>query len=146
MKDCSALSDAEVVVSEGTRAYYITSGTSTRIAVLYHGNGESACNSAYLAHWLSVRGYNVLAVEYSGYAGDPSSPSVQLLIGDVEHIQTWLEKMNFSDTLIVGRSVGTGFASYHAKLSSPDKLCSFHHSIHFPMLLLCISHCIRLHS
>jgi pimeloyl-ACP methyl ester carboxylesterase len=108
---------------EGTRAYYIESGSSTKIAISYHGNGERACDSAYLVNWLTQYGYNVLAVEYSGYSGDTSkTPSVELLLRDAEHMNTWVKQGNYSHMLIIGRSIGTGFASYHASLASPEKL------------------------
>ena len=41
---------------------------------------------------------------------------------DTEHIAAWIKEKNFSNLLIIGRSIGAGFASYHASLASPDKL------------------------
>jgi pimeloyl-ACP methyl ester carboxylesterase len=123
MEECAELPNAQIITAEGTRAYYVESGSSTKLAVSYHGNGERACDSAYLVNWLIQHGYNVLAVEFSGYAGDRSQkPSVKLLLRDTEHIDAWIKKENFSDLLIIGRSIGTGFASYHASLTSPQKL------------------------
>ena len=123
MEECADLPSAQIVTMENTRAYYIESGSSTKIAIIYHGNGERACDSAYLVNWLSHYGYNSLVVEYAGYAGDRSQkPSVALLLHDVEHVNTWVRGRNFSQLLIIGRSIGTGFASYHASLASPEKL------------------------
>jgi len=122
MEDCAELPNATIVNMEDTRAYYQESGTSTKIAVAYHGNGERACDSAYLVQWLVEHKYNVLAVEYAGYAGDLRKPGVDLLLHDVEHVDSWLKAKDFSEVLIIGRSIGTGFASHHASLTHPDKL------------------------
>jgi len=123
MEECTDLPNAEIVAQEGTRAYYIESGTSTKLAVIYHGNAERACDSGYLANWLPQYGYSVLAVEYAGYAGDRSQkPSVALLLRDVEHMNALIKEKNYSELLIIGRSIGAGFAAYHASLASPQKL------------------------
>lgn len=122
MEYCPELPDAEIVTIVGTRAYFLTSGSSTKLAVMYHGNGESACDSAHFSRFLTMRGWNVLSVEYAGYAGDPVKPSVALLLRDVENVDTWVRAQQYSEVLIVGRSVGSGFASHHALLASPDKL------------------------
>src|SRR3989338_5422088 len=123
MEECADLPDAKVISADGTRAYYIESASSTKLGVIYHGNAERAYDSAYLVNWLTHYGYNVLAVEYSGYASDDSQkPSVKLLLRDTEHIDAWVKEKNFSELLIIGRSIGVGFASYHTSLSSPERL------------------------
>lgn len=121
-EECDDLSHGEIVSMEGTQAYYVRSAGRS-LAIIYHGNAERACDEAALADWVTQYGYDVLVVEYSGYAGDTSrKPSVGLLLRDVEHVNEWVRKKNFSRLLIIGRSIGTGFASYHAALASPEKL------------------------
>ena len=123
MEGCDELADAEIIFMEGTRAYFLHVASSTKLAVSYHGNGESACDSAFLVRWLASQGYSVLGVEYAGYSGDSThSPTVALLLDDVRHVDAWVKTQNPTELLIVGRSVGTGFASYHSSLSAPDKL------------------------
>lgn len=123
MSACPSIPHKQIITMEGTRAYYLVSGTSTKLAVLYHGNGESACDSTFLAHWLTRVGYNVLLVEYAGYAGDVAhKPSVQLILRDVLHADTWIKQGNYSETVVIGRSIGTGFASAHAALAPGSKL------------------------
>lgn len=122
MEDCPDLLQATIIDSGGTQAYFIEATTS-KIAVIYHGNADRACDSAYLLPLLAKEDYNVLFVEYTGYAGDIHvNPTVAQLLQDVEHIHHWIELKKFHEILIVGRSIGTGFASYHASLASPDKL------------------------
>lgn len=123
MEKCAEFPDAEIVVAQGTRAYHLKAGSSTKMAVIYHGNAERACDSAYLAVWLTHYGYDILAVEYAGYSGDTArKPSVRLLMRDTEHISAWVKEKGYSELLIIGRSIGAGFASYHASLASPQKL------------------------
>ena len=122
MENCPELSDAQIIAMEGTRAYLLQSGTSTRIAVMYHGNGGSACDEFFTTRWLASRGFNVLNVEYAGYAGDTAKPSVDLILEDVAHVVRWVDAGHYSEVLIVGRSVGSGFASAHAMLAPPERL------------------------
>ncbi len=123
MEHCPELSDAEIISAEGTRAYLLRSGTSTGIAITYHGNADTACNSAFLMRWLAAQGFNVLSVEYAGYAGDTmQKPSVDALLRDVVHIVRWVDAGQYSEVLVVGSSVGTGFAAHHALLAPPDML------------------------
>lgn len=122
METCAGLPDAAIVEYGGTRAYHLSSGSSTKYAVLYHGNAERACDFDYLAHWIAHYGYQVLIVEYAGYAGDERAPSVALLKEDAAHMHAWLGEHGYSELLIVGRSLGTGFATHHAALAKPEKL------------------------
>jgi pimeloyl-ACP methyl ester carboxylesterase len=123
-EECTELSSAEYVNAEGTRAYLIASGSPQKIAIVYHGNAERACDSAYLAPLLVARGYNVLLPEYTGYAGDASGePSVEALLQDVRHIDEWVTARSpWEEVLIIGRSIGTGFASYHASIAEKSRL------------------------
>lgn len=122
MDNCGELSDAQIITMDDTRAYLLLSGTSTRIAVFYHGNGGSACDEFFMTKWLASRGFNVLNVEYAGYAGDTAKPSVSLILEDVVHVVRWVEAGHYSEVLIVGRSIGSGFASAHALLAPPERL------------------------
>jgi len=123
MEECAEFQDAKIITSNGTKAFLLSLGTSSPLAVMYHGNGENACDSASFAHWIHGMGYTVLSVEYAGYAGDAErSPSVKLLKQDVENIHAWVTTSAYTETLIIGRSIGTGFASYHASLVRPEKL------------------------
>lgn len=123
MAECPELGELTIIDAEGTRAYFIASTSSTKIAVLYHGNAERACDSAYLVPTLTALQYDVLLVEYAGYAGDPGQrPSVERLLYDVERVDRWIAAKDYKEVAIIGRSIGTGFAAYHASLRSPDRL------------------------
>ncbi len=115
-ENCSELSDAVRVDMNGTRGYYFQNGTSTKIAVLYHGNGDRACDRAYYRTAIEHAGYSWLMVEYSGFAGDGKSPSVESVLADASRVDVWVKQKHFSELAIIGESIGSGPASYHSSL------------------------------
>lgn len=118
---CPLMQSAERIDHQGTRMYFKDNGE--RVGVVYHGNAGSACDRALYAELLERHGYSYLIVEYAGYSGDTArSPSHALLKQDVEHVIDFMQSKNFTRSVILGESIGTGFASYHAKLAPPDKL------------------------
>lgn len=120
--NCPELSDATLVDMEGTRGYFLPHGTSTNMMVFYHGNGGRACDRAIYRMVATNAGYSLLIVEYSGYAGDGKQPSVEALMRDVEHAARFVSARPPSHLAIVGESIGSGAASYHAALAHPEKL------------------------
>lgn len=121
-QDCAWLADASQINAAGTRAYFFKNGTSTKLAVLYHGNAGRACDRSYYRTALEHAGYSWLFVEYSGYAGDGNKANTASVLRDVEHIVSWTEGQKFASVAVVGESIGAGPASYHASLSSVEKL------------------------
>lgn len=120
--DCPQFSDAAQVNMEGTRGYFFSYGSSSDLIVLYHGNAGRACDrEAYNMIALSSR-VSILLVEYTGYAGDGAPPSVRSLLRDVEHVEQWAKMKAPKRLIIIGESIGSGPASYHASLSRPQKL------------------------
>lgn len=118
--DCTVFADTEKVDMNGTRAYYKHVGE--RIAVVYHGNAGSACDREYFKNALEKAGYSYLFVEYAGYAGDEKKPSRALLTKDAENAISFIEAKNYTETAVIAESIGTGVASYHVSLLSPDKV------------------------
>ncbi len=118
---CPYMRDAERVTFEGTRMYYKEAGGV--IAVVYHGNAGSACDRDYYADMFEKNGLSYLIIEYAGYSNDTArSPSHALLKRDVEHAVAFLQLKTFDKTVVVGESIGVGFASYHAQLAPPEKI------------------------
>jgi pimeloyl-ACP methyl ester carboxylesterase len=118
--ECPALAEAERVTHRGTRMYAnISDGP---IAVLYHGNAGSACDRAFYAQLFTQAGYGYLLVEYAGYGGDPQPPTHDRIYQDVHNVIDYLQQSAVRHVTLIGESIGTGVASYHAALQSPDKL------------------------
>lgn len=93
-------------------------GNSKRVVVFFHGNAEDLESSSSFVTYLQAKtGYTVVAMEYEGYsiyAGNPSAESVER---DSLHVLRYLtEKKNFdySNIVVLGRSIGSGPAIYSA--------------------------------
>jgi len=117
---CPAFDDSQKINANGTRAYY--KHTSDRIVVVYNGNAGSACDRSYLKDIFGENKYSYLFVEYAGYGGDDQKPSRELLFNDAENIVSFLKAKNYTETLLVAESIGSGVASYHATLTPIDRM------------------------
>lgn len=120
--DCAMLAGVTQIEESGTRGYFFQNGTSTKLAVLYHGNAGRACDRNYYRIAFEQAGYSWLIVEYGGFSGDGKKASVASLLRDTEHVVQWVNKSNFSYVAVVGESIGSGPASYHASLAPVEKL------------------------
>lgn len=116
---CETIPKENMVSFRGTRMY---SHIEERpVVVIYHGNADSACNMTFLIPLLERVGYGYVFVEYTGYGGDNKRPSHELVKSDVENVIRYLGEHNASKTAVLGFSIGTGAASYHASIASPKK-------------------------
>jgi len=115
---CPDFREADTVTYQHTRLYH--KNISRKIVVFYHGNGGSACDRAFLAQFFQQRGYSYVVPEYAGYSNDNQAPSHNLIARNVQDTGDYLETQDYDEILIVGESIGSLFASYHASLSQPD--------------------------
>lgn len=119
-ESCPDLKEAERLTYEGTRMYFKKNGP--RVAVIYHGNAGSACDRAFIASIFGNIGYSYLLPEYAGYSNDSAKPSHAGIKKDVEHVIDFLDSRDFKNIVVLGESVGTGVASYHASLKPVSQL------------------------
>lgn len=117
---CKEFESAEKINFKGTRMYF--KKVSEKIAVLYHGNAGSACDRYFYANIFEGKGYSYLIPEYAGFSNDSQKPSHDLIKNDVRNVLEFIASQNFSETAVVGESVGSGAASYHASIKAPAKL------------------------
>lgn len=117
---CTGFENAEKVTYQGTRMY--VKKTDGPAIVLYHGNAGSACDRDFYADLFTQHNYSYVIVEYAGFSNDSRSPSHALIKKDVENVVSYLEKESMNRVIIVGESVGTGFASYHTSLVPPERV------------------------
>ena len=120
--NCPELALALQVDMNGTRGYFFQNGTSTKLAVLYHGNGDRACDRAYYRTAIEHAGYSWLIVEYTGYAGDGKSPSIGSILRDASQVDMWVRQQHVTELAIIGESIGSGPASYHSSLAPSSSL------------------------
>jgi len=117
---CTALDTDEKITFNGTRLY--VKDTHLPTAVLYHGNAGSACDRAWYTELFGAAGYGYVLVEYAGYSNDTRSPSHELILADVKNVIAFLSERQVAEVVVVGESIGTGPAAYHASLAAPQKL------------------------
>lgn len=116
LADCPDLLDAELVNMSGTRGYFFQNGTSTKLAVLYHGNAARACDRAFYRTPIEHAGYSWLFVEYAGFAGDGKTPTTEAVLSDVAHVHEWVKTRAPTALALIGESIGSGPASFHSSL------------------------------
>ncbi len=110
--DCTAFTDAERVVHNGTRMFYTP--VSEDLVVFYHGNAGSACERASLSDRFNELGYSTLFVEYDGYGGHDGTPTKQGLLRNAADAAAWIDDQSFSTVTVIGSSLGSSPAAYHA--------------------------------
>ncbi len=114
-------------INIGEERGLFTKGGSRGLLVFYHGNSGTACSWRYLgANHASALGFDTLAMEYPGYAGDPreAPPSAEAIRLLVAQTHRWA-KARYAHITAMGFSLGTGAASYHASLSGVEKVVLF---------------------
>lgn len=110
----------EVEASDGLKlkALYKAPADGGRVVVFFHGNGDSAHNTA---RWVGPAlgpSDGALLSSYRGYAGNPGAPSEAGLTADGEGALAFVRAQGIEDARIVpgGISIGTGVASHVATL------------------------------
>lgn len=117
---CEIFSDAEKIVFKGTRLYF--KQNSDKLAVYYHSNTGSACNSSFFKQLFDELNLSYIFVEYAGYANDSRIPSKKLILQDIRNVNEFMKSSDYSELIYSGYSLGTGPASYHSTLTKPDKI------------------------
>jgi uncharacterized protein len=109
-----------VSTPEGVRM--LVFGTSTRIAVLYHGNAGTVCDRTDYVGTLLSRGYQVLLVEYPGYGSSDGRPSHQRTLAAMASVQAYVQTLRPTSLVVLGESIGSGPAVLHAVGAAADHL------------------------
>ncbi len=90
-------------------------------AVLYFGgNGDSVAYNAFLFA-KKFKSYAIYLVNYPGYGGSSGTPTEEGIYSDALSIFDKL-KAKYSDISVIGRSLGSGVATYLASKRDIDKL------------------------
>lgn len=117
---CPALRDARQETFRGTRLY-VEDGE-RGVVILYHGNAGSACDRAFYAEAIRAAGYGYILPEYAGYSSDSVQPSHERIKQDVENVVAYIQARDVQNVRLIGESIGTGVAAYHASLAPPQAL------------------------
>ncbi len=91
-----------------------------RALIYYGGNAEAIENNMTLFAEL-FNHYSIYLIPYRGYSGNPGAPDEKNLYRDALAIFEEIEK-NHQEIIIIGRSLGTGVATYIAAQRNINKL------------------------
>ncbi len=84
--------------------------------IFFHGNAGNAADRMPTMEILLQAGHSVVLAEYRGYGGNPGKPSEDKLIMDARLLMDEIIKqgVNEQDIILMGRSLGTGVATFLA--------------------------------
>lgn len=121
MTSCSNFKDYSYETKNNTR-FLFKENSSASLIVFYHGNFGSVCDRSYVKGVLEKTNHSILFVEYTGYSNDSKNPSKDAILQNVQDTISFIKQKNYSKTILVGESLGSGAASYHASLVKVDNL------------------------
>lgn len=120
---CPFYTSQEKIDHQGTK-FYKAEGVKDAVIIYYHGNAGTACDRVETRELLASTGAILLFVEYPGYGGDEQKTTEESIIHTVDRINDYLRENYTEETeiIVIGRSIGTGAATYHAQQGGVDDL------------------------
>lgn len=115
-------SGTQNVTHNQTRMHHRHNDQSDTVVIFYHGNGNIACDLGFLANSFEVNNVSYIFPEYEGYGGDGEIATSDGVKRTVQNVISYIETQKYQNVIIIGQSVGTGAATYHTQIKSPDKL------------------------
>ncbi len=113
-EDCAAFPQQE---RYNTTRMHVLPGDD-RALIVYHGNAGRACHRIYLSPFTQR---TLIIVEYDGFAGQ-GRPSSTAHHQNVRDAHAWAQTQGFTDIAVLGESLGSGLAAYHAHLGGVSKV------------------------
>lgn len=113
---------AQKIGFNGTRLFFVERNSNT--IIVYHGRSDTACSNLGFDYYAKNKNYSFIAVEYFGYA-PAGKPSQKMFEKDVRNTVSFIKNNNLSSDIVIGESLGTAMASYHASISNASKLILF---------------------
>ena len=111
-----------VNTEKGMRGYYLPAPEATGIVVVYHGNAGRACNRHFYTQPVHEAEHSLLLIEYPGYAEAARRPNTEKLLQHTYAVAEYLDTLPYESVKLIGESIGSGFASYHATHQAIDHL------------------------
>ena len=93
-------------------------------AMLYfHGNKDNLIRWGEIASLFTQYDYDVFVLDYSGYGKSTGTPSEQAILEDALIFYNYiLKNFTYHDLIYIGRSLGSGVASYLSSIYPPKSL------------------------
>jgi pimeloyl-ACP methyl ester carboxylesterase len=119
--DCEYKIADQIIQKNNTTLYY-QDNNSDEVVVFYHGNADIVCDKADLSEIFNEQQISYIFVEYVGYSGNNGIASDIGIKESVHETINFIADEKYKKVYIIGQSIGTGAAAYHASIVSPDKL------------------------
>ncbi len=100
---------------------WLTNPQAKNLIIYYGGNAEEL--SEVVPYFLDLNDWSVLFINYRGYGKSEGNPSQESLFSDADTIFDRIHsEYHFTNTVLLGRSLGTGVACYIASIKSIHSL------------------------
>ena len=108
--------DSTVIVGEGRRS-------SKGLVIYFHGNADNLKRWGKYAEDFTKNGYDILMIDYRQFGKSTGEMSEKAFHTDARYVYEWAKKrFPENETIIYGRSLGTGIATKLASETSPKML------------------------
>ncbi len=117
LKECQNCKEVKLKVKGALLDGVIKDGNSSRVMIYFGGNADDATEFIKIAK--DIEDFDIVAFNYRGNALSTGKPSQDLLFGDALKIYDTFAKKR-DKVIIIGRSLGSGVASYLASKRKTD--------------------------
>ncbi len=121
-EDCEREIADEVVTRNNTKLYHQHQEGSDTVVVFYHGNGDIACDKVDLIDIFNEKNISYIFTEYEGYNHDGKKATNEGVLKSVEDTIEFINEQGYEHVYVIGQSIGTGAAAYHASIQPPERL------------------------
>ncbi len=121
-QDCKDEIVNNAVTHNQTMLYHNHVEGSDAVVVFYHGNGNIVCDMDFVRDALDKKNVSYIFPEYRGYSDDGYKSTHDGVLQNVRDTVDYIDEQDYEYVYVIGQSIGSGAASYHASLQEPEKL------------------------
>lgn len=121
-EDCDQAIPTDVITRNNTKLYHHYAENSDKVVVFYHGNGDKVCDKIGLIDIFNEHNISYIFPEYEGYNNDGIKASSDGILRSVQDTVDYLDEQNYEQVYVIGQSIGSGAASFHTSLQTPERL------------------------
>ena len=111
--DCESFKEFKKKDIGGT-LLYINKKSTDKAIIFYHGNSGNVCHRSEYIPVIDFDGYSTIFVEYKSFIDPNIKASFKSISKDIERTINYLDTAEYKEVVLVGRSLGTFFATEHA--------------------------------
>lgn len=111
-----------IVQHDKTTLFHHHISDTDTVVVFYHGNGNIVCDMTFLIDIFNENEISYIFVEYPGYNNDGVKATHAGVLSSVRETVDYIDEWGYENVYVIGQSIGTGAATYHASLQETEKL------------------------